>query len=102
MTRISSQISPSSEEFRANAAAMGALVADLAEKRAAAAARAEKLKARHVARGKLLARDRVLQLIDPRIALPQLSQLAAFGLYSGDIHGAGLLTGIDPRQRTRA
>jgi 3-methylcrotonyl-CoA carboxylase beta subunit len=95
MTRISSQISPSSEEFRANAAAMGALVADLAEKRAAAAAGGpEKLKARHVARGKLLARDRVLRLVDPASPFLELSQLAAFGLYSGDIHGAGLVTGI--------
>ncbi len=61
MPKITSSISTSSEEFKANAAAMRALVADLADKRAEAAAGGpDKLRERHVARGKLLPRDRVL------------------------------------------
>jgi 3-methylcrotonyl-CoA carboxylase beta subunit len=36
----------------------------------------------------------VLQLIDPGSPFLELSQLAALGLYSGDIHGAGIITGI--------
>ncbi len=95
MPRINSSISTSSEEFKANAAAMRAAVADLAAKRAEAAAGGpDKLKERHVARGKLLPRDRVLRLIDPGSPFLELSPLAALGLYSGDIHAAGVITGV--------
>lgn len=95
MPRISSEINPSADEFQANAAAMQALVSNLLAKRAAAAAGGpDKVKERHVARGKLLARDRVMLLLDPGSPFLELSQLAAFGLYSGDIHGAGLISGI--------
>src|SRR5262245_31345370 len=95
MPKIKSLISTASDEFRANAAAMRALVADLAVKRAQAAAGGpDKLRERHTARGKLLPRDRVMRLIDPGSPFLELSQLAAFGLYSGDIHGAGLITGV--------
>ena len=67
----------------------------ISEKRAEAASGGpEKLRERHTARGKLLPRDRVLRLIDPGSPFLELSQLAAHGLYSGDIHGAGLITGV--------
>src|SRR5690606_7467756 len=95
MPKFISEINTSTRAFRANAEAMQALVADLAEKRAEAARGGpEKLRQRHVARGKLLPRDRLMRLIDPGTPFLELSQLAAFGLYSGDIHGAGLITGI--------
>jgi 3-methylcrotonyl-CoA carboxylase beta subunit len=95
MPKLVSQISPTSDTFRANRAAMEALVRDLEAKRAEAAAGGpEKVRERHVARGKLLPRERVLRLIDPGSPFLELSQLAAYGLYSGDIHGAGLITGI--------
>jgi 3-methylcrotonyl-CoA carboxylase beta subunit len=95
MAKLVSAISTSSDVFRANAAAMSALVADLGARRAEAAAGGpEKLRERHLARGKLLPRDRVMQLIDPGSPFLELSQLAAFGMYGGDIHGAGLITGI--------
>src|SRR5690606_1822326 len=54
----------------------------------------EKLRQRHIARGKLLPRDRVMRLLDPGTPFLELSQLAAYDMYSGDIHGAGLITGI--------
>jgi 3-methylcrotonyl-CoA carboxylase beta subunit len=95
MPKLVSQMNSSSDAFRANRAAMQALVADLAAKRAEAAAGGpQKLRERHIARGKLLPRERVLGLIDPGSPFLELSQLAAFGLYSGDIHAAGLITGI--------
>ena len=95
MPRIVSRISPSSDAFRANAAAMRALVADLTAKRAEAAQGGpEKLRQRHISRGKLLPRDRITRLIDPGTPFLELSQLAAYGMYSNDIHGAGLITGI--------
>jgi 3-methylcrotonyl-CoA carboxylase beta subunit len=82
-------------EFRANAALMRDLVADLAERRAEAAlggpARARE---RHTARGKLLPRERVMRLIDPGAPFLELSPLAAAGMYDDAIHGAGLITGI--------
>ena len=93
--RLTSSISTSSAEFRANAEAMAALVTDLRAKcHEAAVGGPAPARARHVARGKLLPRDRVLQLIDSGSPFLELSPLAAFGMYSGDIHGAGLITGI--------
>src|SRR5207237_9846185 len=49
---------------------------------------------RHAARGKLLPRDRVERLLDPGSPFLELSPLAANGMYDGDIHGAGIITGI--------
>ncbi len=95
MPKIISRINTQSQEFAANADAMRTVVAELAEKRAEAAAGGPaKLRERHLSRGKLLPRDRVMRLIDPGSPFLELSQLAAYGLYSGDIHGAGLITGI--------
>jgi 3-methylcrotonyl-CoA carboxylase beta subunit len=95
MTILASSVDAGSVEFRANAAQMKALTAELAERRAAAAmggpARARE---RHAGRGKLLPRDRVLRLIDPGAPFLELSALAAYGMYEDAIHGAGLITGI--------
>ena len=55
MPKIKTSISTTTDEYKANAAAMQALVADLASKRAEAAAGGpDKLRERHVSRGKLL------------------------------------------------
>ena len=95
MPKLQTSINPGSDEFQANRAAMRALVADLAEKRAAVAAGGpDRLRERHIARGKLLPRDRVLRLIDPGSPFLELSQLAAHAMYGDDIHGAGLITGV--------
>ena len=95
MPKIKSSVSVSSDEFKANAAAMRALVADLGAKRAEAATGGpDKLKERHAARGKLLPRDRVLRLIDPGSPFLELSPMAAFGMYTKDIHAAGIITGV--------
>jgi 3-methylcrotonyl-CoA carboxylase beta subunit len=95
MPKITSSVLTSSDEFKANAAAMRALVADLQLRREEAARGGpDKLKERHVARGKLLPRERVLRLIDPGSPFLELSPLAAYRMYSGDIHAAGIITGI--------
>jgi hypothetical protein len=49
---------------------------------------------RHVGRGKLLPRERVAGLIDPGSPFLEIGALAAFGMYEGDVHGAGLVAGI--------
>ncbi len=95
MSILRSAIDPRGGEFAANAAAMGALVADL---RAQVARVAEgggaTARARHEARGKLPARARVAGLIDPGAPFLELSQLAAFGMYGDEVPAAGIVTGI--------
>ncbi|QGN54562.1 carboxyl transferase domain-containing protein [Novosphingobium sp. Gsoil 351] len=54
----------------------------------------EKSRERHVSRGKLLPRDRVERLLDPGSPLLEIGQLAANGMYEGDVHGASLITAI--------
>jgi len=49
---------------------------------------------RHVARGKLLPRDRIRRLLDPGSPFLEVGQLAANGMYGGEAPGAGLVTGI--------
>ncbi len=49
---------------------------------------------RHIARGKLLPRDRVQRLCDPGAPFLELSPLAAEELYDGDAPGAGIITGV--------
>ncbi len=54
----------------------------------------ERSRERHVARGKLLPRERVERLLDPGSPLLELGQLAAEGVYGEDIPGAGIITAI--------
>jgi 3-methylcrotonyl-CoA carboxylase beta subunit len=82
-------------DFRANAEAMQALTAELRARRGEAAlGGSPRARERHIARGKLLPRDRVTNLIDPGSPFLELSPLAANGMYEDAIHGAGLITGI--------
>ncbi len=95
MARLTSAIDTQAPEFRANAERMRALVAELQARRdEAAQGGPAKARERHVARGKLLPRDRVMHLIDPGSPFLELSPLAAYGMYDEPIHGAGLITGI--------
>ncbi len=95
MTHLQSDIDVRAEAFRANAAAMAVLVADLREKVArAAAGGGEASRQRHVSRGKMLPRERVEALLDPGTPFLELSQLAAHGMYGDDVPAAGIITGI--------
>jgi 3-methylcrotonyl-CoA carboxylase beta subunit len=49
---------------------------------------------RHLARGKLLARDRVDRLLDPGSPFLELSALAATGMYDDAVPSAGIVTGV--------
>src|SRR5580704_11625839 len=74
---------------------MRALVAGLEAQRAKAAeGGSAQARERHVGRGKLLPRDRVMSLIDPGSPFLELSPLAANGMYEDTIHAAGVITGI--------
>jgi 3-methylcrotonyl-CoA carboxylase beta subunit len=84
-----------SPEAQARAAHNRALAEELRGRVAEAAlGGSETSRARHVARGKLLPRERVERLLDPGSPLLELGQLAANGLYGGDIPGAGIITAI--------
>ena len=54
----------------------------------------ERSRERHVARGKLLPRDRVDGLLDPGSALLEVAPLAADGMYDDECPAAGIITGI--------
>ncbi|MCR6732815.1 MAG: methylcrotonoyl-CoA carboxylase [Afipia sp.] len=74
---------------------MRALVADLKDKLAqVAGGGGEVSRAKHTARGKMLARERVDLLIDPGTAFLEFSPMAAYGLYGGAVHSASIVTGI--------
>jgi 3-methylcrotonyl-CoA carboxylase beta subunit len=79
----------------ANRDAHLALLAQLRDKLAAAALGGpERARARHVARGKLLPRDRVDGLLDPGSPFLEIAPLAAEGMYDDECPGAGIITGI--------
>ncbi len=95
MTSIRSELDTGSAEFAANAQAMRALVEDLRAKVAdVELGGGNTARQRHLSRGKLLPRERVRGLIDPGSPFLELSQLAAFGMYGGDVPSAGIITGI--------
>src|SRR5471032_3232630 len=92
---LHSSIDPASSDFARNAEAMRALVAELRQKLdQVAGGGGETSRARHTSRGKMLARQRVDLLIDPGTAFLELSPLAAYGLYGGDVHSASIITGV--------
>ena len=95
MSVVHSKLNVRADDFRANAAAMHALVDDLKDK-SAKVSRGGTPDARdkHLARGKLLARDRIDALLDPGAPFLELSALAAWDMYGGDIASAGVVTGI--------
>ncbi|WP_242355139.1 MULTISPECIES: carboxyl transferase domain-containing protein [unclassified Anaeromyxobacter] len=95
MSVLESAVDPRSAEFRRNAEAMRGLVADLREKVAAVEqGGGERARARHVERGKLLPRERIRQLLDVGSPFLELSQLAAFGMYGGEVASAGIIAGV--------
>jgi 3-methylcrotonyl-CoA carboxylase beta subunit len=95
MNVIRNTINARSEPFRNNVAAMQALVDDLRAKVARIReGGGTKANERHVARGKLLPRDRVRALLDPGSPFLELSQLAAWDMYDNQVPSAGLIAGI--------
>src|SRR3712207_8484844 len=95
MPMIESALDLRSPEARANAEAMRGLVADLRE--TAEHGRlggGQAARERHLSRGKLLPRDRIRALIDPVSPFLEVGQLAAHGMYGGEVPSAGIVTGI--------
>jgi 3-methylcrotonyl-CoA carboxylase beta subunit len=95
MPALETAIDTRTETFAANTAAMRALVEDLRAKadrvREGGGDAARK---KHTARGKMLPRDRIRALIDPGSPFLEIGQLAAHGMYGGEVASAGLICGV--------
>ncbi len=95
MAVLKSNINTRSDGFKENVAHMEALLEDVKEKvDAVKLGGGKRSQDRHVARGKLLPRDRVRNLLDPGAPFLELSQLACHEMYGGDIPGGGIITGV--------
>ncbi|MFI2564487.1 carboxyl transferase domain-containing protein [Paenarthrobacter sp. NPDC018779] len=95
MQTIASTASASTGSFEANQEAQMALVKDLKERLARTALGGpEKSRERHVARGKLLPRERIDYLLDEGSPFLEIAPLAANGMYNDDSPGAGVIAGI--------
>ena len=95
MPRICTRVDVHSQEFQDNERVTRALVEDL-RREAGRAARGGSQAAtdKHKAAGKLTARERIRVLLDTGSAFLEFSQLAAHGMYGGEIACAGVVTGI--------
>lgn len=95
MRVIESNIRTSSEEFRANRAAMETLVGELREITATVAqGGSESSRQKHADRGKLPVRERIDRLVDPGTAFLEIAPLAAHDMYDGRVAAAGVVAGI--------
>ena len=107
MPILESRLNPRASDFQLNAQSMRALVSDLqAQVAKAQNGGGDAARAKHVARGKLLPRERVQMLLDPGTPFLELSPLAALGMYpdrdgsdsapcAGLIAGIGRVSGVD-------
>jgi 3-methylcrotonyl-CoA carboxylase beta subunit len=100
MPVLETKLNPRSADFQANAAAMRSVVDDLKARIAQVQqGGGEAARAKHVARGKLLPRERVQTLLDPGTPFLEIAPLAAMGMYpdrdgTDSAPAAGLVAGI--------
>jgi 3-methylcrotonyl-CoA carboxylase beta subunit len=95
MPRLSTRVDLHSEEYRDNELAMRSLVDGLHTEVARIARGGSRAATdKHKTSGKLPARERIRVLLDTGSPFLELSQLAAHGMYGGDIACAGIITGI--------
>ncbi|KAL2023543.1 hypothetical protein VTK56DRAFT_2151 [Thermocarpiscus australiensis] len=93
---IKSNVDTSSDEFKENERLMGEAMARLDElTRKAQQGGPAKAKEKHLARKKMLPRDRVTALIDPGTTFLELSPLAGHELYpEAEVPAGGIITGV--------
>ena len=93
---IKSNVDTSSDEFKENERLMGEAVARLEElTRKVHQGGPAKAREKHLARKKMLPRDRITALIDPGTTFMELSPLAGHELYpEADVPAGGILTGV--------
>ncbi len=95
MPVLPTSVNPRSAEFQENSAAMQRQLEEFHARQAQVrAGGSERARQRHVARGKLLPRERVELLLDPDAPFLELSTLAAWDMYGGESPGASGINGI--------
>ncbi|MFC9351029.1 carboxyl transferase domain-containing protein [Arthrobacter sp. NPDC057013] len=95
METLVSRLDTTGSAFEANSLAQRALADELRKRLAATALGGpEKSRERHMARGKLLPRERIDRLLDDGSPFLEIAPLAANGMYNDDSPGAGIITGI--------
>ena len=95
MTILDTKLNSHAPDFQVNVAAMQTLVDDLRAKVARITLGGdEAARQKHLARGKLLPRERVQMLLDPGTPFLEFSQLAAYQMYDNAAPSAGIITGI--------
>jgi 3-methylcrotonyl-CoA carboxylase beta subunit len=107
MPVLETHLNTRSADFLANATAMRSVVDDLRARIVQAQlGGGDAARAKHLARGKLLPRDRVQTLLDPGTPFLEIAPLAALGMYpdkdgtdsapaAGVIAGIGRVSGVD-------
>ena len=97
MRQIASRVDTGSAQYAANRDAYLGLVATLRERQQWAIdggdGRARSIE-RHLARGKVMVRDRIDMVIDEGTPFLELSTLSGWGQYGNSAPGAGIVTGI--------
>jgi 3-methylcrotonyl-CoA carboxylase beta subunit len=100
LTILGTDLDAASESFAEARKAWTRLAAELRTQRERAAqGGSQKVRERHVARGKLLPRERVTRLLDPGAPFLEIAPLAALGVYDEEVPAAGLIAGIGRVER---
>jgi 3-methylcrotonyl-CoA carboxylase beta subunit len=96
ISRIQTAVDPSSDEFLENQKQMSVVMGKVQElSRKIQQGGSEKARAKHLARKKMLPRDRITALIDPGTTFMELSPFAGHELYpEADVPAGGILTGV--------
>ena len=95
MYPLETTINPQSEDFLDNRRAYTSLMSEYRQVlQRVTQERSERALKKHEERGKLLARERINQLIDPNTPFLELSPLAAYGMYDDEFPSAGIIAGI--------
>ncbi|KHN98849.1 methylcrotonoyl-CoA carboxylase beta chain [Metarhizium album ARSEF 1941] len=96
ISRLQTNVDPSSEEYKENEKQMAKVTARMAElTRKVQRGGPEKAREKHIARKKMLPRDRVTSLIDPGTTFLELSPMAGYELYpEAEVPAGGIITGV--------
>lgn len=95
MDRLPTRIDKSAEDYSSRKSHNSSLIDELRERvNTARMGGGGKYVERHEARGKGMPRDRISEICDPGTPFIELSTLAAYEMYDGRAHSAGIVTGI--------
>lgn len=95
MPTLKTKIDRSSEDFEKNTASHTKLVEELRDvDDYVMKGGPERSREKHLARGKLLVRDRIRSLLDPDADFLEVGRQAAWRVYTDDVPSAGIITGI--------